>query len=57
MIENIRNLGILNKLRRGVRITKIRPTRLLIKNLGYLEIFVQKLLIKKNLFVIDWLFK
>ena len=56
IIKNIRNLGILNKFRRGVKITRIRPAKLLIKNLGYLKIFVQKLLINKNLFVINWLF-
>jgi hypothetical protein len=44
-IKKIRNFGILNKFLKGVRITKIKPTKLLIKNLGYLRIFVQKLFI------------
>lgn len=34
IIKIIRNFGILNKLRNGVKITKIRPTKLLIKNRG-----------------------
>ena len=46
IIKKIRNLGILNKFLKGVRITKIKPTKLLIKNLGYRRIFVQKLFIK-----------
>ena len=41
------NFGILNRFLIGVRITKIKPARLLIKNLGYLRIFVQKLFIIK----------
>lgn len=34
IIKRIRNFGILNKLRNGVKITKIRPTKLLIKKRG-----------------------
>ena len=34
IIKIIRNFGILNKLRNGVKITKIKPTKLLIKNRG-----------------------
>ena len=45
IIKKIRNLGILNKFLKGVRITKIKPTKLLIKNLGYRRMFVQKLFI------------
>ncbi len=45
-IKNQRNLGILNKFRKGVNIIKINPIILLIKNLGYLTILVQKLFIK-----------
>jgi len=33
-IANIRSLGILNKFLNGVKITKIRPVTLLIKNRG-----------------------
>ena len=44
-IRIIRNLGILNKFRKGVRIIKIKPIKLLIKNRGYLIMFVQKLFI------------
>lgn len=33
-IKRIRNLGTLNKFLNGARITKIKPTKLLIKNLG-----------------------
>ena len=33
-IKNIRNLGILNKFLKGVKITKIKPVTLLIKNRG-----------------------
>jgi hypothetical protein len=50
------NLGILNKFRIGVRITRIKPAKLLIKNLGYLRMFVQKLFINEILFVINLLF-
>ena len=56
IIKKIRNLGILNKFRIGVRITRIKPIKLLIKNLGYRRIFVQKLFINKILFVINLLF-
>ena len=31
---NIRNFGTLNKFRKGAKITKIKPAKLLIKNLG-----------------------
>ena len=48
IIRRIRNFGILNKFRKGVIITKIKPSKLLIKNLGYLRIFVQKLFIYAN---------
>ena len=44
-IKKSLNLGILNKLRNGVRITKIKPIKLLIKNRGYLIMFFQKLFI------------
>jgi hypothetical protein len=54
--KKIRNLGILNKFRIGVRITKIKPIKLLIKNLGYRRMFVQKLFINKILFVTNLLF-
>ena len=50
------NLGILNRFRIGVRITRIKPAKLLIKNLGYLRMFVQKLFINEILFVINLLF-
>jgi len=33
-IKTIRNLGILNKFRKGAKIIKIEPTKLLIKNRG-----------------------
>ena len=33
-IKIIRNLGILNKFRKGAKITKMEPTKLLIKNRG-----------------------
>jgi hypothetical protein len=33
-ITTIRDLGFLNKFRKGVKITKINPTKLLIKNRG-----------------------
>ena len=45
-IKNQRNLAILNKFLKGVNIINIRPIILLIKNLGYLVILVQKLFIK-----------
>ena len=32
--KKIRNLGILNKFRNGAKITRIKPTKLLIKNRG-----------------------
>jgi len=38
-------LDVLNKFLKGVKITKIKPARLLIKNLGYRNILVQKLFI------------
>lgn len=44
-IKIIRSLGILNKFRKGVIITRIKPIKLLIKNRGYRKIFVQKLFI------------
>ena len=37
-----RNFLILNKFRNGAIMIKIKPNKLLIKNLGYREIFVQK---------------
>ena len=45
IIKTNLNFGILNKFRKGVRITKIRPIKLLIKKRGYLSMFVQKLFI------------
>ena len=48
LIERIKkslNLGILNKFRKGVRIIKIKPSKLLIKKRGYLIILFQKLFI------------
>lgn len=44
-IKNNLNLDILKRLIKGVKITKIKPTKLLIKNRGYLNTFVQKLFI------------
>ena len=41
--KKVRSLAILNKFLKGVRITKIKPVRLLTKNLGYRKIFSQKL--------------
>lgn len=41
-----RNFGVLNKFLKGVNIINTNPTILLIKNRGYLVIFVQKLFIK-----------
>ena len=43
--KNSLNLGILKRLIKGVKIIKIKPTKLLIKNRGYLNTFVQKLFI------------
>jgi hypothetical protein len=34
IIKTIRNLGILNKFLNGAKITKIKPTKLLIKKRG-----------------------
>lgn len=34
IIKTIRNLGILNKFLNGAKITRIKPTKLLIKNRG-----------------------
>ena len=45
-IKNHRNLGVLNKFLKGVNIINIKPIILLIKNLGYRTILVQKLFIK-----------
>lgn len=42
----IRNFLIFNKLRIGANIVRIKPSKLLIKNRGYLLIFVQKSFIK-----------
>ena len=39
------NLGILNKFRKGVRMIRIKPIKLLTKNRGYLTMFFQKLFI------------
>lgn len=41
-----RNFGVLNKFLKGVNIINTNPIILLIKNRGYLTIFVQKLFIK-----------
>ncbi len=38
----IRNFGTLNKFLKGAKITKIKPAKLLIKNLGYRRILFQK---------------
>lgn len=46
MGAKIRNFFILNKFLTGVKITRIKPAKLLIKNLGYREILVQKSFIK-----------
>ena len=43
--KSIRNLGLLKKFLKGVIITKIKPRKLLMKNRGYLKMFVQKLFI------------
>ena len=48
LIEKIKkslNLGTLNKFRKGVRMIRIKPIKLLTKNRGYLVIFFQKLFI------------
>ena len=42
-----RNFLILNKFRNGDTITKIKPTKLLIKNLGYRDTLVQKSFISR----------
>jgi|AntRauTorckE5430_2_1112549.scaffolds.fasta_scaffold29655_1 hypothetical protein len=49
IIKKIRSFGILNKFLNGAKIIKINPAKLLIKNRGYLEMFVQKSFIKCNL--------
>lgn len=46
IIKIIRKFGIFNNLLNGIKMTKINPTKLLIKNRGYLEIFFQKSFIK-----------
>lgn len=56
VIKKTRNLGILSKLRKGVNITRTKPIKLLIKNLGYRRIFVQKLFIYIYLLMIILLF-
>ena len=43
--KNILNFFTFNKLRNGVRRIKIKPAKLLIKNRGYRDTFVQKSLI------------
>ena len=48
IIKKIRNFGILNKFLNGARMIRINPAKLLIKNRGYLKIFVQKSFIKYN---------
>ena len=45
--KKTRNFGTLNKFLNGVKIIIISPTKLLIKNRGYLEILFQKLFIKR----------
>ena len=45
IIKKSLNLGTLNKFRKGVRIIRIRPIKLLTKNRGYLITFFQKLFI------------
>ena len=42
LIKKRRSFGILNKFLKGVMIIRINPAKLLIKNRGYLEMFVQK---------------
>lgn len=46
IIKIQRSFGVLNKFLKGVNIININPIILLIKNRGYLIIFVQKLFIK-----------
>ena len=46
--KRIRSFGTLNKFLNGAKITRINPATLLIKNRGYLEIFIQKSFIKYN---------
>ena len=48
IITKIRSFGTLNKFLNGAKMIKINPAKLLIKNRGYLEIFVQKSFIKYN---------
>lgn len=43
--NRILNFLIFNKFRNGVKIIKINPAKLLIKNRGYRDTFVQKSLI------------
>ena len=43
--KRILNFFTFNKLRNGVKIIKIKPAKLLIKNRGYRDTFVQKSLI------------
>ena len=43
--KKILNFFTFNKFRNGVRIIKIKPAKLLIKNRGYRDTFVQKSLI------------
>ena len=45
-----RNFFILNRFRKGVKITKIKPTKLLIKKRGYRDILFQKSLISKTFY-------
>ena len=45
-IVSIRNFVNLSKFLKGIKITRIKPITLLMKNLGYLKILVQKLFIK-----------
>ena len=45
--NRILNFFVFNRLRNGVKIIKIKPAKLLIKNRGYRETFVQKSLIYK----------
>ena len=46
IIKKVRSFDTLNKVLNGVKITKIDPARLLIKNRGYLEMLFQKSFIK-----------
>jgi hypothetical protein len=52
LIKKKRNFGILNRFLNGVRITRIDPNKLLIKNLGYRKILVQKLFINDSLLLL-----